>query len=104
LTEAFQRRESRNVERCSLMKFRSHRSKLTNFRDYPCRIAWWFLRLLSLRSLWLRCQNLSMDKVFVVSGQGVEVPDEIEQLVFAFGCQETAHTLPRCGRFWRCHR
>jgi hypothetical protein len=104
LTQAFQRGESGNVERGSLMEVRSDMSKLTNFRDDFCCTAGWFLGLSNLWSLGLRCQNLGVDKVFVVGGQSVEVPDEIEQLVFAFGCQETANILPRCGRFWRCHR
>ena len=36
-----------------------------------------------------------MDKVLVVGNQGVEVPEEIEQLDFVFGGQETSYLLPR---------
>src|SRR5262249_30791510 len=71
LTQTFQRGETGNIERGSLTQFRSHRSKLTNFRDDFCRHAQWFLRLSSLRNLWLWCQDLGVDKVFVVGGQGV---------------------------------
>src|SRR5262249_30149024 len=75
-----------------------------NFGDgFGC-TAGWLLGLSSLRSLGLRCQDLRVDKVFVGSGQGIEVPEEIEQLVFALGCQETPYLLPRCRRLWRCHR
>jgi len=60
------------------MEVRSDTSKLTNFRDDFCCTAGWLLRLSSLRSLELRGQNMGMDKGFVVGGQDVEVPEEIE--------------------------
>ena len=85
------------------MQFHSDVSELTNFGDDFCRTAGWFLGLSSLWSLWFRCQNLSMDKVFVGGGQDVEVPDEIEQLDFAFGCQETPYLLPRGRVYWIGH-
>jgi hypothetical protein len=77
-TEAFQRRESGNLERGSLVQFPRDTSKLTNFGNDFCCTAGWLLRLPSLWSLGLRCQDLGVDKVFVGGGQGVEVPDEIE--------------------------
>src|SRR5262249_17259978 len=77
--------------------------ELAYFGDDFCRHAQWFLRLSRLRSLWLRCQDLGVDKVFIVGGPGVEVPHEIEQFVFVFGCQETSHFLPRERLCWLWH-
>jgi hypothetical protein len=84
-TEAFHRRETRNVKGRSLMKFHRYGSELTKLGDHVCRTAWWLLRLSSLWSSRLPWSGVGTDHLPGIRVEDVEVPDEIEQLAFAFG-------------------